>query len=270
MGVGRLVRKSSSRVFTWSGASSCGQWPMPSIRSYRHGASTKAAVPVSACSVMARSSVLQIPMVGAWMGGSSVGGRISDSGGRIARYTARLAVRAAGSRRCAMTESMSGCRLQLRRLAKSSAASQCSAMPGNWNSSMYHDFSRCSQPAAANAAGWPTDRQVRLATRSGAKAASTAPIAPPQSWPTTWAWGAPRTSRSPMRSLTMLDDSVARDGVGLVGVTESAKVGRDGSVPGLAERGDLVAPDLVACRASRGVGGRARRRRGPLPRGLFR
>ena len=45
-----------------------------------------------------------------------------------------------------------------RRLRKSSALSHCSAMPGNWNSSMYQDFSRCAQPAAAEG-GRVADRQ---------------------------------------------------------------------------------------------------------------
>ena len=44
----------------------------------------------------------------------------------------------------AMTPSASGWPAHVRNLAQSSAASHSSAIPSNWKSSMYHDFSRCS------------------------------------------------------------------------------------------------------------------------------
>ena len=56
----------------------------------------------------------------------------------------------------------------------------------------------------------------------------------------------PEDVEEPDQVTDHLHHSVARDGAGFVGLTEAAEIGRDGSVAGLAEGGDLVAPDLVA------------------------
>ena len=54
---------------------------------------------------------------------------------------------------------------------------------------MYHNFSRWPHPAVRKARGWPTDRAVMEATRSGTRAAVVQEIAAPQSWPTRWTRG---------------------------------------------------------------------------------
>ena len=105
----------------------------------------------------------------------------SELGGMFARYQLRLAVIAPGRARSAITASGSGWLDQARRLAKSSLDSHCSATPSNWNSSMYHDFSRCAQPASRNELRWPTDMATRWSTRSGANPATTHASAAPQS-----------------------------------------------------------------------------------------
>ena len=151
------------------------------MRSYRHGPVTYRAEPVMPSSISARSPLLHTPITGTVTGGSGVAGSTSDSGGRIARYSERLAVSAAGSASRSMTGSMSGCADHSRRLRKSSPDSHRSAMPANWNSSMYQDFSRCRQPAERNEAGWPTDSAVIDVTRSGTSAAVIQVTAAPQS-----------------------------------------------------------------------------------------
>src|SRR4029078_1636569 len=67
-------RKSVSRALTWSGASSCIQWPGPSTRSHRQAPRTCSAESVICASVRAGSPVIQTPMVGACTGGSWSGG----------------------------------------------------------------------------------------------------------------------------------------------------------------------------------------------------
>src|ERR1700758_105622 len=74
-------RKSASSAFTWSGASSCIQWPGPSRRSYRQGPATFSAESVIWVSVRAGSPVLQTPMVGACTGGGWTGGAAPEFGG---------------------------------------------------------------------------------------------------------------------------------------------------------------------------------------------
>src|SRR5919108_353881 len=55
---------------------------------------------------------------------------------------------------------------------QSSRASRASATPSNWNSSVYHDFSRCSIDRSRSRAGCPTDIATNRSTRAGASAAS--------------------------------------------------------------------------------------------------
>src|SRR5690242_3252317 len=177
-------RKSVSRALTWSGASSCIQWPGPSRRSYRQGPVTCSAESVICTSVRAGSPVLQTPMVGACTGGSWSGGPTHDSGGTLARYHLRPGVSEPVASRSATTWSASGCPPQARKLNQPSSVSQRSATPGNWNSSMYHDCSRC-RGVRRKVAGWPTESATRWSTVSGRKVASAQASAAPQSWPTT-------------------------------------------------------------------------------------
>ena len=58
----------------------------PSMRSYRNPFVQNFAEPVICASVRAKSPLLQTPMVGAWMGGSSIGGPTNASGVMLARY----------------------------------------------------------------------------------------------------------------------------------------------------------------------------------------
>src|SRR5690242_5066721 len=98
-----------------------------------------------------------MPIVGAATGGSSIGGPTHDSGGMLARYQFSPGVSEPVASRSAMISSASERRDQSRKFAHPSSVSHCSAMPGNWNSSMYHDFSRWGSPAPRNASGLPTD-----------------------------------------------------------------------------------------------------------------
>src|SRR6185437_9316344 len=151
------------------------------MRSYRHGPLTYRAEPILPSSTSAKSPLLHTPMAGTVTGGSGTGGWTSDSGVRIARYSERLAVSAAGSASRSTTGSMAGCADHSRRLRKPSSDSHRSATPANWNSSMYQDFSRWRQPADRNEAGWPTDSAVIEATRPGISAAVHQATAAPQS-----------------------------------------------------------------------------------------
>src|ERR1700688_4348369 len=174
-------RKSRSNSFTASGASSCIQCPGPSMTSYRHVPVTWSAEPSICASVRAKSPLLHTPMVGACTGGSSMGGSTYVWGGTLARYQLRAGVSDPVASMSAMTPSTSGCPPQSRRLAQSLPESHCSAMPSNWNRSMYHDFSRWTYPADTNDEGWPTDSATRWSTRSGSRDPNAHARAAPQS-----------------------------------------------------------------------------------------
>src|SRR5258707_15805663 len=106
------------------------------------------------------SPLLHIPIVGAWTAGSATGGATQDSGGTLAQYQLRAGVKDLVASSSAMTASESGWRAQERKLAQLLSLSHCSATPGNWNKSMYQDFSCCSR-LRRNVEGWPTDSTTR-------------------------------------------------------------------------------------------------------------
>ena len=122
-------------------------------------------------SVRAISPVLQTPIMRACTGGSAAGGRTHDSGGTLARYQLRAGVSEPFASSSAIIWRASGCCAQLRKLAQSSLVSQRSAIPANWNSSRYLDFSRC-RHFRRMVAGWPTDSATRWSTLPGAREAS--------------------------------------------------------------------------------------------------
>ena len=105
------------------------------------------------------SPVLHTPIVGAWHRRQLRARSTARlSGGMLARYQLSAGVSDPLASSSAITASASGWPAHARKLAQSSADSHCSAMPANWNSSMYHDFSCCSKPPCAERRRM-TDRQ---------------------------------------------------------------------------------------------------------------
>ena len=90
------------------------------------------------------------------------------------------------------------------RLAASSFSSHSSAMPGNWNSSMYQLFCCCSGTwrHSALATGCGELRMKSERTISGRSAEVAQHRLPPQSCPARWADSSPRPCMSPTTSPT--------------------------------------------------------------------
>ena len=117
-------------------------------------------------------------------------------------------------------------------------------MPSNWNSSMYHDFSRCSQPAPRNAEKCPTDRATRWSTRSGAERGEhpgerRTPVVADHMGPLD-----AELSSTPSTSPTWRQ-GVRLDLGGAIGRAEATQVGGDAAVAGRGQGVDLVAPESV-------------------------
>ena len=189
--------------------------------------------------------MLHTPIVGACTCGNSSGGSIHVRGWTLARYQLSAAVSAPGRARSSATWSMSGWCAHSRKLAQSSADSHCSAMPSNWNSSMYHDFCALHESGVAERRR-VTDRQRdevvdavgderRHRPRQGRTPVVTDDVG---------AFDAERVEDADDVAGDV-ENAVALDLDRLRRLAEAAQVGGDHAEPGVEQRRHLVAPQRV-------------------------
>ena len=167
----------------------------------------------------------------------------------FARYQFSAAVSAPGSASRSIAASRSGwLAIHSRSSAQSSRRSSSSAS-GNWNSSMYHDFSRCATRRRAKPRGDRRESTASRSTRSGAISA----IAHADAGAPVVADDVRRLDVQRVEDRDHVGDAVARRGRprSSCGCPTSPKPRRSGAIgpePASVERRDLVAPERCRVR----------------------
>ena len=155
--------------------------------------------------------------------GSGRAGASSRAGCMFARYQFELAVSAPGRSRRSIAASSSGWLAIHSRSSAQSFWRRISSASGNWNSSMYQDFSRWATVRWPEA-GCPTDSTASWSTRAGCISANAHATPAPQSCPTTRACSMLQLVEDLGQVGDALADAVGLDLGGLVGLPEAAQV----------------------------------------------